>query len=131
MDDSAIALAKLINSPDFQRKLNEIVAERKAADEAKAVAETAKAEAQTMISALNDLRSRQQAELSTAKAESDKAAREAALRIQLGNSLKAELDTKKVMLDDREAKLAEREKAVASAHSSFSGVLAQLGLMKP
>ncbi len=131
MDDSALALAKLVNSEDFQRKLNQLLAQQKAAEAAVVKADKAKSDAEATMAAMAQLQEKQTAELAAAKADHDKSANEAAARIGLANSLKAEQDKIKAGLDAREADLAEREKAVASAHGNFTAALRQLGLTTP
>ncbi len=128
MDDSALALAKLINSPDFQRKLGELLAAKKAAEDAQTSAEKVKAETEATILAMNQLHTQQIADLAAAKKEHDKSAGEAALRLNLANSVKRGLDERAAELDKKLADLEAREKAVDSARNSFTGALRQLGL---
>ncbi len=128
MDDSALALAKLINSDGFQRKLNDLIEAQKAAEAVKADADKARREAEATILAMNQLRTQQLADLAKVKADADKAANEAKLRIDLANSVKAALDERAAELDKRLADLEEREKVVGAAHDHFAGALRQLGL---
>ena len=128
MDDSALALAKLINSEDFQGKLRQFVAEKEAAERAGKDAAKAKAEAEATILAMNQLHIQQIADLAKAKAEHDKSANEAALRLDLANSVKQGLDDRAAELDKRLADLEEREKQVDAAHTQLTGAFRQLGL---
>ena len=128
MDDSALALAKLINSPDFQRKLGELLAAKKAAEDAQASAEKAKAETEATVLAMNQLHTQQIKELAAAKAEHDKSAGEVALRIKLADSVKAEHEKRTAELNAREKQLEEREKTVDTARDNFTSALRGLGL---
>lgn len=130
MDDSALELAKLINSPDFQRRLNDLVRERKAAEDAIAKAQSAKAETELTITALNELRTKQQAEMAAATANHDKAADEAAKRIALANDLDARNKEASDKLNARQDDLSKRESLVETIRAQFESALQHLGLLK-
>ncbi len=129
--DTALELAKLVNSDDFQRKLNDLVKERQASQEEAAKAERAKEQAESTAQATAKMAAAQQAELDAGRTRHDKAAAEAKLRIDLANSMRVELEKKKSDLDERQASLEQREKVVEAARAQFVGALAQLNLIKP
>ncbi len=128
MDDSALALAKLINSDGFQRKLNDLLEAKKVAEAAQAAAEKAKKDADDTVAAMTELNAKQNADLYAAKVEHDKSANEASLRIKLAESVRQGLDDRAAELDKRLANLELREKQVDAAHNHFTGALRQLGL---
>ncbi len=128
MDDSALALAKLINSGGFQRKLNDLLEAKKVAEAAQAAAEKAKKDADDTVAAMTELSAREKADLYAAKVEHDKSANEASLRIKLAESVRQGLDDRAAELDKRLANLELREKQVDAAHNHFTGALRQLGL---
>lgn len=128
MDTNLLELAKMINSQDFQRRLAELIAAKEAAETAKEQSAKAKQEVDAVMSAMESARLKNKAELESSMTEHDKSAAEAALRIDLANKLKSELDSRQENLDARERALEEREKAVDAAHGSFSSALRQLGL---